>query len=515
MITFALWLALAGQPVGEPANPQNRAAKAPAPAVQQPVAQQPAVPASTSRVEETCECETQRPTTAAVVNGVKISMDDLERFTAEDVNEIRAQMDAARAQGLQGLINQKLFEVEAKRRGITTTQLLQTEVYQKIADPSEEEIRTFFERNRAGLKGEYEQNRELLLEYLRSQRQGIEFTLLAGSLRGSIPVQVIDAAPTAPSDPSERSRVVATVGDLKVTLGDVEASVRTPLYQARRQIYDVQRLALEFLVDSTLVEQEARRRNMTPEALAAAEIVPKAHKVDNFDAAKFYNENKAQFNGQQLADVRDSIIAFLQQAANTRALHDYAATFRKTASVQTNLVEPAPANYVIDIAGRPSRGSASAPVTIIDFGDFQCPRCAVAFKTLEEIAKTHGDKVRIVARHFPLEQHVFALKAAEAAEAANEQGKFWEYAALLYANQKSLPVERLKELATQAGLDRAKFDAALDSGKFASVVARDAGDGLRIAIAGTPAIFINGKLAIDNSEAALKAAVEEALSGAK
>jgi protein-disulfide isomerase len=510
MITFALWLALAGMPAA-----QTRPPKPPATTVQQPVAQQPAPQSSNTRVEETCECETIRPTTAATVNGMKISMDDLEKFTAEDVNAVRAQMDAARAQGLKGLINQRLFDVEARRRGVTTTQLLQTEVYQNVQEPTEDEVRSFYERNRGQLKGEYEQNRELLVEYLRGQRQGIQFTLLAEGLRSSIPVQVLDAAPTAPSDPSERSRVVATVGDIKITLGDVEASVRSPLYQARKQVYDIQRVALDFLVDSALIEQEAKRRNMTPEALAAAEIIPKAHKVDNFDAAKFFNENKNQFPGQQLADVRDDIISFLQQAANTRALHDYAATFRKSATIQTNLVEPAPANYVIDVAGRPSQGSASAPVTIIDFGDFQCPRCALAFKALEEIGRTYGDKVRIVARHFPLEQHMYALKAAEAAEAAYEQGKFWEYAALLYKNQKSLPIDKLKEIAGQAGLDRAKFDAALDSGKFAPVVARDTSDGLRIAIAGTPAIFVNGKLLDNDSVEGIKAAVDAALAGTK
>jgi protein-disulfide isomerase len=514
MVIFVLWFALAGASGAQARAPKPRPTKAP-PAAQQPVAQ-PAAPApSTTRVEEDCECETQKQETAAVVNGVKITTDDLERYTAQDVGAIRQQMDAIRAQGLQGMINQRLIDQEARRRGITPTRLLQTEVYEKVTEPTEDEIRGFFERNRASIQGEYEANRDKLFEYVRAQRQGIQLTLLTEALRAATRVDVVDAAPSAPVKIEDRARVVATIGDANITLGDVEGTVRASLYQGRRQIYDIQKLALELMIDSALAEQEARRRGMTFDALATAEIAPKAHKVDNFDAAKFYNENKNQFPGQQLADVRNDLIAFLQQAANTRALHDYAIGLRKTATIQINLVEPAPPNYVIDVAGRPSKGRDSAPVTIIDFGDFQCPRCASVFKTLEEIAKTYGDKVRIVARHFPLEQHLHALKAAEASEAAHEQGKFWEYAALLYGNQQSLSVDKLKEYATQVGLDRAKFDTALDSGRFAPSVARDAQDGTRIAISGTPAIFVNGKLMYDDTLVGIKAAIDAALAGGK
>ena len=130
---------------------------------------------------------------------------------------------------------------------------------------------------------------------------------------------------------------------------------------------------------------------------------------------------------------------------------------------------------------------------------------------LEEVAKEFGDKVKLVVRNFPLAQHSRAFKAAEASEAAREQGKYWEYSALLFANQKALEVPRLKEYATRLGLDRAKFDAALDSGRFSSRVKRDLADGERIGIDSTPSVFINGKRARDRTKEALKAAIEAAL----
>jgi protein-disulfide isomerase len=107
--------------------------------------------------------------------------------------------------------------------------------------------------------------------------------------------------------------------------------------------------------------------------------------------------------------------------------------------------------------------------------------------------------------------HKHAFKAAEAAEAAREQGKYWEYVTILFTNQKALEVEKLKEYASQSGLDRKKFDAALDSGKFSDRVKRDMADGDRIGVDSTPTVFINGKLTREKTREALKTAIEAAL----
>ena len=119
--------------------------------------------------------------------------------------------------------------------------------------------------------------------------------------------------------------------------------------------------------------------------------------------------------------------------------------------------------------------------------------------------------MRFVVRDFPLSQHADAEKAAEAAEAAREQGKYWEYAALLFQNQSALQTDKLKEYATRTGLDCAKFDAALDSGRFADKVQRDLNDGERVGVNGTPTFFINGLRATDASYETLKAALDAAL----
>lgn len=150
-------------------------------------------------------------------------------------------------------------------------------------------------------------------------------------------------------------------------------------------------------------------------------------------------------------------------------------------------------------------------MTIVEFTDYQCPSCAATQPTLERLVKEYGDKVRLVARDFPLSQHADAFKAAEAAEAAREQGKYWEYAAILMRNQSALSVPKLKDYASELALDRGRFDKALESGKFAEAVQRDIEEGTRLGIDSTPTVFINGRRVSDRSYEALKASIEMAL----
>lgn len=145
-------------------------------------------------------------------------------------------------------------------------------------------------------------------------------------------------------------------------------------------------------------------------------------------------------------------------------------------------------------AGSPSKGGpVGSPVTIIEFSDFQCPFCSRVNPSIDQAKATFGDKVRFVFRQFPLNIHPQAPKAAEASLCANEQGKFWEMHDALFANQQKLSVPDLKATALTIGVDAAKFDACLDSGKMAEIVARDMADGQTAGVSGTPALFVNGR----------------------
>ena len=143
----------------------------------------------------------------------------------------------------------------------------------------------------------------------------------------------------------------------------------------------------------------------------------------------------------------------------------------------------------------PVKGMKNAPVTIIEFSDFQCPFCERFFtQTLPLIEKNYiqTGKVRLVYRDFPLGFHENAEKAAEAAECADEQGKFWEYHDKIFANQNAIGVSNLKQYAETLGLNMEKFNSCLDSGKMASEVKEDLKDGTKYGVTGTPSFFING-----------------------
>ncbi|MBI5407291.1 MAG: DsbA family protein [Nitrospirae bacterium] len=154
---------------------------------------------------------------------------------------------------------------------------------------------------------------------------------------------------------------------------------------------------------------------------------------------------------------------------------------------------PEPQEAVVSMDDDPVKGELNAPVTLIEFSDFQCPYCGRFFKsTLTEIERDYikTGKVRYVFRDFPLEFHKQAPKASEAANCAGEQGKYWEMHDKLFANQNALMVDKLREYAAEIGLGSGPFDACLDSGKYAEEINRDIEDGKKAGVSGTPSFFI-------------------------
>ena len=145
----------------------------------------------------------------------------------------------------------------------------------------------------------------------------------------------------------------------------------------------------------------------------------------------------------------------------------------------------------------PFKGSKDAPVTIIEFSDYQCPYCArFDIQTLPALTENYINtgKVKFIYRDFPLAFHKNAQKASEASECADEQGKFWEMHDKIFENQQALDVKSLKNYAKELSLDTGKFDNCLDSGTMASEVKKDLDEGSSYGVSGTPAFLINGIL---------------------
>ena len=140
------------------------------------------------------------------------------------------------------------------------------------------------------------------------------------------------------------------------------------------------------------------------------------------------------------------------------------------------------------------KGPADAKVTIIEFTDFECPYCKRGKETMDEVLEIYGDQVRLAFKHFPLDFHPNAQKAAEATECAGDQGKFWEMHDWMFDNQKELAVDGLKTAAANLGMNSSEFDSCLNSGKYEEKVKDDMAAGSEFGVSGTPAFFINDTL---------------------
>jgi protein-disulfide isomerase len=152
-------------------------------------------------------------------------------------------------------------------------------------------------------------------------------------------------------------------------------------------------------------------------------------------------------------------------------------------------------NQEINLSTRPIHGNPNAPVTIVEYSDFQCPYCQRAAATVKQIMQDYNGKVKLVYMHFPLSFHPYAKKAAEAAECAAEQGKFWEYHDRLFETGQ-LDIESLKSHASALGLNTTKFNNCLDSGAMEGKVLAMQNMGNKNRVSGTPTFFINGKMLV-------------------
>ncbi len=445
----------------------------------------------------------------AIVNGQNITTADLDPRLREMVDTLDARIAEARNQVLEMEINTLLLASEASKRRLTPQQFYDLEVTRKITDPPAADVTKFIEENRAEL-GQIEPAtaRKQVTEYLRGEREAAISEALVKRLRATNRV-VQGAIPSRAELPP--ATVLATVAGRPITAGTLSERLKPIVHNLRMETYRPERQALDQAIYNLLVVAEANRRSVGPEEIVRAEISDKSRAPSEEEVAKFFAENKANLKGDLDSVLRNQIAAFLREQDQARLEDELSARLRKGASIRILLTEPTRPAQAISVDDDPVRGPATAAVTVVEFTDFQCPSCAAMHPVLEEVLKSYGAKVRFVVRDFPLANHVHARKAAEAANAAHAQGKFFEYAALLFKRQNALDVPSLKKYATELGLDRARFDAALDSGKFVDEVRHDIAQGELYGVGGTPTIFINGIPLTELSSEALRAAIDRAL----
>ena len=297
------------------------------------------------------------------------------------------------------------------------------------------------------------------------------------------------------------SKTVAVVNGENITEDQLNKAAATDLenldmkkMQAEatynRDKSDIMERHLNQLTEDRLLAAEAAKRKVTPDQLLQTEIQSKVVPPTDEQMQQFYDDNRARIPvpyEQAASQIRDYMISLrmdeVREAFFSGLKKDYAVR---------SLFEPI--RFDIVTAGHPSRGKTNAPVTIVEFSDFECPFCGNLFPVLKEIEAKYADTVRVVYRQFPLTTiHPHAQKAAEAALCAKDQNKFWEYHDSLFENQRELEIENLKSRAADLKLDTAKFNACLDSGNQAALIRKDIAEGNKVGVTGTPAVYINGR----------------------
>jgi protein-disulfide isomerase len=306
------------------------------------------------------------------------------------------------------------------------------------------------------------------------------------------------ACSPAPAQQATGGDAAARVGDRVITTKELDDRWRSldpsGHAEAAQKLYDGKRSALEAIVAEALIAEAAKKKNMSPEAFEQAELNARMKPVGEADVVTFYQSNINQMQGRSLEVMAPAIRRYLQDQQTDAARTTLIADLRKSGP-EVRVLFDAPRHGIEVSNDDPSLGPASAPVTLVEFSDFQCPFCQRVSPTLKQVKQTYGDKVRVVWKDFPLTQiHPQAFKAGEAAHCASDQGKFWEYHDRLFANQQALQVNDLKKHAADLGLDAAAFDACLDSSKYGERVRDGVAEGSRLGVNSTPTIYINGRV---------------------
>lgn len=307
--------------------------------------------------------------------------------------------------------------------------------------------------------------------------------------------------PACAADDASATGALGQVGDKTFTEKDVLDAAGEQMEQVEMQLqqcqinykrsrHEVMETTLQELLNEELLNRAAAARGVSTAELLQQEIEAKIPEVSDADVDAFYTENQARIR-QPKENVAGQIRAHLQNLARTERTDEFYASLGEGVEVQNNM---GPYRAQVEGGDAPFKGPANAPITIVEFSDFECPFCSRVNPTIEQVMETYGDKVKIYFRHYPLNFHANAQKASEASMCAHDQGKFWEMHDLLFAEQQQLGVDQLKDKAERLGLDLAAFSECLDGDKYADLVQSDLREGSLAGVSGTPGFFINGRL---------------------
>ena len=278
----------------------------------------------------------------------------------------------------------------------------------------------------------------------------------------------------------------------KITDADLQRKYPGRLFQARTTYYQAERQALDEFIEEYLLERQAKAENVTVDQLLERHVSNAIAKDPPEDMLRLYYE---VVNPPDTYDkVRPQLLDHLRKVRLAKAKTAYMQSLRSKASVTIGLQAP---RADISLKNAAVRGSAGAPVVLVEYADYECPYCQQVQPAVDKVISEYKGKVALAFKDEPLPMHANAAKAAEAARCAETQDKFWEYHDLLFA-KKQLDPAKLKEYARDLNLDTAAFDKCLDTGAQSELINAQLTEAQALGVQGTPTFFVNGRATTGN-----------------
>ena len=285
--------------------------------------------------------------------------------------------------------------------------------------------------------------------------------------------------------------VVAAVNGNEITLEQVDQSVAAKIYPLQQQLYAIRKAALENLVTSKLLENEAAARGISIDELRRRLTVGEIN-VTRAQVEEAYTQNASFFASMSPDEARERLRLDLENQTRMKHYRTGLEALRKKWSVKLSFPPP-PFVTELDDGVSPAKGATKPLVTIVEFSDFECPYCSEVQTTLKQVMENYGKDVRLVFKHLPLEGHRHSLPAARAAFCAAEQDRFWQFHDALFA-LRNLSPGVFDQIATDLGLGMTKFRACLTSEQSRSAIVKDIETARLFSIDSTPSFIVNGKL---------------------
>ncbi len=298
-----------------------------------------------------------------------------------------------------------------------------------------------------------------------------------------------------PATKAPEPSVVATVGGTTISKRDLEGPLSTRIYKLNSQIYMMKKERLDYLVNARLIELDAHEKGLSPEIMTY-KVMVEGIEVSDEEVEVYYRAKADEFSGWRGTpeELKKRIREYLMDRKTAERVDAYTQPLREKYPVSVFLTAPPLPVTSVSEGDSPALGPADAPVTVVEYSDYQCPACRKAHDVVEKIREEYTGRVRWIYKNYPLERHRESRFMAQAAHCADEQGKFWEFQDMLFRSGKKSDAAAMKKFGGLLGLDARAFDECVDTARYQALVEKDKREGKEAGVSSTPTFIINGQI---------------------